>query len=644
MKRIVAIAAVTALVVALVLAWRPDLVGFGASSPSAPSPSAASAAAKADAAPAASATSALPAVEVASAHDLDYRFEMTAPFTGGADQTLRMRVRGTLELGTPRPDGDGAWLPARLRAPTLELDEVAQRVLDLPATAPEQAFALTFAARVLADGRVDAVRFDPKATFAARSMLATVAYAMQRSGDGQGPWQVDEHDLNGSYTARYQRGRDGSLDKAWTIGQGDDPPARLARISAVQVRYTLAGASLQALDYREAGRASTHSLNPATFKPYSLQLALHRRGDIDAAWASDVQPAALAAFSPADAPSREVEVSTRSYDAIVDEAKARAGQLDAAGHVKLRDEWTHLLARDAEALARTETALRQGTLAGEAQRMAVEAIVGARTPQAQDKVGGMIGDGALAEPLRLDLLAAVALMTRPTPALINTLERVAYAPQPGGIGGAAATTLGASAALLAEQDPEAARAVVGRLVANARPLLHPPTKAPKAPVGLREAWLAGLGNTGDPQALPEILAALDDEAEIVRGQAAISLRRYPAASCLDAMVTHMATERSAYVRENLVDAARSIGPAKMLAFVEKALRFDESVHVRLAAAYAVAAWSTQAPGLRKVLASALEHESSPKVAEALQSYLERGNLQGQPEQAPVKLGHPTEAP
>lgn len=571
----------------------------------------------------------------------DYAFAMTAPFAGSSDAELTLHVRGTLDLATPRPDKGAAWVPARLRAVTVERNDLATRVFDLSKLKPEADFAAEFAFHVAEDGRVDDVRLTEGQPFAARSALAATAWAAQRARPTPpetSAWDVQERDANGEYSAHYRAHADGSLDKTWTIGQGGDPPERLAQISTGRAHFALTDGVLQALEYDLRGKAATATLNVATFKPFSVHLSLERVGEADERWAASLRPDKLVAWRPGAVKRHKAEEETRRYEDVVADASARSGKMDPGTHAKLRAEWTHLIARQPEALARTEQQLRTGALPEDARRLAVEAMVGARTPQAQDRVTAMVSDDAVPEALRADLLTAAALMSGPTLAFVVGLEKLAFDPVRGQIGALAATTLGASAGFLAETHPAESAKVVQRLVDNARPVLDPPAHATKQPLAVRQAWLAGLGNTGDAQALPLILAALADPSEMLRAQAALSLRRQDPAACVGPMTERMAQDKSVHVRENLVDAARFLGPDKLLPLVEKALMFDASVHVRLAAAYTVTVWSTQAPGLRKVLAEALKREKSPKVAEALQNDLTQGRLAGEPVVAPVQMG------
>jgi hypothetical protein len=594
------------------------------------------------------------AADQGAAYAFDYSFAMTAPFAGGQDGDLTFHLTGTLDVARPQPDGpelhgqpgqhgqSGQWVSARLRQAKLEQNAVAAQVLDLPKVHPEADAERPFAFHLAADGRVDEVKCDPAASFAARSALAAFAWAWQRARPAEPKtttWQIEERDANGSYLVHYARRQDGGLDKTWTIGQGDDPPTRLGQISNGSAHIALAAGGVQTLDYTLAGKAATGTLNVATYKPFSVHLHLERTGAMDDAWAAAVQPTTLTAFTAASAKTRQrTEMATRTLDLILADVVAKSGKLDPGGHTNLRNELTRAVAQQPQAVGKIDGLLRSGTLQGEAERLAVEAIVGARTAEAQARVAGMFSDEALPLALRSDLLTAAAFMSSPNSAFVTSLEQMAYNPKASGLSAQAATTLGSAVAFLAEKEPAAAAIVMGRLLDNAKPVLLPPHMEHPQPQDVRQAWLAGLGNTGDPLSLPLILGALADKSEIIRGAAALALRRQDPAAVVGPMVDRMAVEQSVHVRENLVDAARFLGPGKLEEFVEKALRFDHSEHVRLAAAYAMASWSTAAPGLRKVLVDAQKHEKSPKVAEALQNYINQGHVNDGVATQPTKMG------
>ncbi len=563
------------------------------------------------------------------AYALDYSFEMTAPFANAADQTLHLHVTGTLELGAAQPDADGAWQPARLVAGHVEQDAVAARVLDWSLPGVEAELARPFAFHLQKDGRVDAVRCDPTLAFATRSTLAGAAWAIQHvhPATAAATWQLEERDANGTYQAKYRQAAAGVVEKTWQIGQNGDDPARLAQVSNGSARYAVNAHGLETMTWALSGTAATGSLDPAKYKPFALKIGLTRTGAVDAAWAATIRPEALQPFTSASAKVRQrLEAPTRPLDTVLADVAQKAEHLDPSGHVTLRDELTRAVRQDADGPAKLAAQLRQDAAPGEARRLAVEALIGARTEPAQEMAAQLMADETLAQPVRQELLAAAAFMSSPTVAFVTSLEKLAYNPRASTVSADAATTLGAAVAFLAEKNPQAARPVLERLIANAGPVLGRPTAKHAQPLAVRMAWLAGLGNTGDAATLSLILQALGDKDEFVRGAAALALRRQDPAAVATPLIDRMAIETSAHTRARLVDAARFLGPDKLGELVEKALRYDRSEHVRLAAAYAMTVWSTAAPGLRKTLVDALKHEKSPKVAAALQHDINQGQV------------------
>ena len=563
----------------------------------------------------------------------DYHFSLAAP------SPLDLRVRGVLELGQPSVVDGATWVPARLTGATVAMSAALAKVLDLPADGHglDGAWLL----RREADGRVTEVRFDPQMPVAGQSVLAALAFGTQLRRPDQPTartWQASEVDANGPYEARYERLTDGAVAKQWASG-----PARPGQRTDTTARYTADAKGLQQVQIDEHGTGSTGGLNSKQFVPMQLTIALVRSGTSDVRWSAGLKPDTLQAYTAATADvrwQRQAE-PTRAFANVVADVQTKAATSDAGGRVNLRNELTRAIGSTPAAVAQTEQLLRARTLDVKAEAVVIAALVGARTREAQTAVAGLIKDPGLPDDLRMPVLQSAAMMSGPTPAFVATLASLTKLSEDPAYRGAVATTLGQSITFLAETHPTEALQQLATYLEQAQAVLAPADHGKPQPAGIRFAWLAGLGNTGSPEALPLLLGALKDPNELVRGAGVLALRRQDPAACIDALVDRMAHDPSVHVRENVMDVAQMMGPAVTAPMVKKALYLDDSAFVRSAAALAVSVWSADAPAMRAVLVDALKHEKSPEVAQRLQNFIEQGRVAGQPMQTNTKMGaHP----
>ena len=144
----------------------------------------------------------------------------------------------------------------------------------------------------------------------------------------------------------------------------------------------------------------------------------------------------------------------------MNEVTSRAKDLDVAKRDNLQHELTRAIQADAASVPTTEAALRTGTLHPQAETVAIAALVGARTPEAQRAVGSLVKDPQLDETLRVRVLQSAALMTQPTAEFVTTLSSLVVLTDDAAYRSAVATTLGAAIGYLKETQPtEAATAM-----------------------------------------------------------------------------------------------------------------------------------------------------------------------------------------
>ncbi len=584
------------------------------------------------------ARSQLPRLPTGTVFSARYLFDLAAPAPLGH---IEVAVQGNLQLAQAVQRDGVTWVPARLQNVSVRLSDAARKVLDFQTD--DSALTHPWLLRADDDGHVREVRFAPGTPLAGQSVLAAFAYGLQLVRPAEAnlaKWETDEADANGAFHAAYARVPSGNVVKTWSSGD-----ARPGQRTTTTATHTLDTLGLQHLLLDERGTASTGNLDTRQFVAMSLTVDLLRAGTTDGQWALNLRPDALRTYTAATAAVHwhEDALPNRAFAEVLADVQARAEQTDAAGRVNLRNEMTRAIAADPATVVRVEARLRERTLSEPAERVVIAALVGARTAAAQTAVGALIKDPELEEALRVRVLQSASLMTSPKPAFVATLVDLVGLSSDPAYRGAVATTLGASIAFLGEQHPQEAQIAINKFVDQAAVALgqrggHHPFQAP---LSTRLAWLAGLGNTGHPDALPLILGALTDPDELLRGAAALALRRQEPAACIDAMVTRMAKDSSVHVRENVVDAARDMGPAVTEALVKKALYYDESAFVRSAAAYTLSVWSADSPGMRAVLVDALKYEKHPDVAERLQNFIQQGRVAGSPTVMDSKVGaHP----
>lgn len=566
----------------------------------------------------------------------DYRFAMDGGAKIGA---IAVEVHGTLELAAPRSIDDARWLPARLTQIETKLSPAAARMLGSEVEARLQA---PFLVRLEAGDRVGELRFPAETSVSVRAVLADLLLAAQWSRPDAGAdrsWIVEEPDANGLHSADYQRTAADAVTRSWRT-----PAERTGERLSVQARIALDDQGIALIEQRVEGTVSTGNVLADEHTALTLAIDLRRLGAVDAAWAAGLSPTAMVALAdrsgeaerPAAAPPH------RPAAEVLREVVARASAIGASGRTNLRNELTYALRDDDEAVTTVYETLREGTLDPKAESVAVAALTGAGTERAQRAMADLIDDPTLPQRTALAVLQAAAFLQHPNAAFLDRLEAASADRRRPEYAGGVATALGAALGHQKEDDPVAATQRIAKYVQRAsqaltgrdEPPAHPDspgnTSHEPEPVGIRIAWLAGLGNTTDPSALPVLFVGLVDNNELVRGSAALALRFQDPGAAMPWMTKLMATDPSIHVRENLVDAARFMGPKAARPLVEKALFYDESPHVRVAAAYTLSVWSNDVPGLRAVMTDALKREKHPRVAEALQNYVQLGRVPGSP--------------
>jgi hypothetical protein len=422
----------------------------------------------------------------------------------------------------------------------------------------------------------------------------------------------------------------------------------------VSADFSFDGASLRSLHYTEEGAIGKGKRAGTPEQAlYRVELTLQARGPASLAWAD---PAHLRGLTTFDARAAAASARAPQSNATLAELMA-AAQIAAAGgnpgdRATVADELARKLRIDPALVGEVAGKLRGGVGHDGVELALVEALVRADSAPAQRALTEMAADAAVARPLRERVLAGGVFVPHPTATFRSDLSSMAYAREDGAFAGMAAITLGAALQRAARDEAQAAAAAAdaARMAAHTQALLHGDTaagttaaaSAPPAPaahaddplagpgasasVGQIRRWITALGNTGLPQARPVLLTALRDPRERLRVAAALALRWQDAALVAAPMAEAMREDDSIHVRDNLLRAARYLGPEHLLTLVRKALFSDRSEWVRSSAAHTMTVWALEAPGLRADLEQALAAEASPKVRETLRNFLEPGRV------------------
>ena len=571
---------------------------------------------------------------------LSYSLVLEAPGKQAGHVSANVDLQGTLELtDATLPDHDG-WTAARASASRLTLNAAARQITQFSAE-PARDVTTPWLLRSDTDGRLAEVRFDENMTVGARGVLAAVAAAMQFAqpeDPAADAWQADERDVNGHYTATYTRRADGRVDKAYRVAAADSAPGGPTvpgyKLLA-DATFEMSGGRLVKLRATQSGQVSLGSAKADRQARFQAEITLERTGDTIAGWAAGLAPDRLQVFDARAAPARRRTAPTgQSYAELVAAAEKAGDARSWRDRYAVANALSASLRADPALVARVEGDLRAGVAKEPVQRTMIEALVRTGTATGQAALTRLAADPKVTRALREQVLAGAAFVKEPHPAFTRALAKIAFARTDSVYDSMAGMTLGAAALhqratdeAAAEETAESIATHTSDLLAQARAADQRSKHRPPRLSGAALAnWMAALGNTGSPQALQPLLAGLVDKSEPVRMAAALALRFQEPKAVLPAMHQVMLSDDSIHVRDNVIEAARYLGAPAAEALVVKALMHDVSKYVRLGAAHTVAAWASEAPGLRKHLVAALAREKAQGVRESLRNYLEPGRV------------------
>ncbi|MBI5495332.1 MAG: hypothetical protein HY904_09895 [Deltaproteobacteria bacterium] len=555
------------------------------------------------------------------------RYAMTmsgADAVGNVPQAL-MVLTGTLVV-EPAQEGERRWLKASLEGASLQLDEALRKVTDFPA-APDGEFKQPFAVPLERDGRVVDIRFARDLSLATRGTLAAVMQAAQfvRVDPAAAEYDLPEWSVNGTLSSHWLRKSASEYVRAWrgaeyvdTAGGLDPAPAQS---SFGEGTITLANGRIEKVEANERGTARTGA--QVQRRPsYTTSVELTRmEGKASVAAA---RPDALTPLVTS-----QLHIPLPREPAVpFEEAMA---QVEAAGDKRAeravaRKTLMYTLMASPASATQAEAVFRRPGTPDAVKRTTVEALAGAATPEAQSVLASVMLDDKVLVTDRLFVVQATVGVKKPREQLLDDMARLAYEHPDKIYASQVAMALGAEIAWAAEHNVKTATGYLAGYLQHAAAVLQPPNAGEPKRLRERSNWLGGLGNLASPNALPFIEAALSDPEQGIRASAAHALRFQDPRPVRERMQQIMHQDQSMTVRLGILHAARYMGPESQKTLVERALTYDPSENVRTEAAYVISAWLPQAPGLRQVLAQALEQERSEKVRHVLRNFLEPGRI------------------
>jgi len=581
---------------------------------------------------------------------LNFRGAMT-PFGQAAANTVGeavTSVTGQLEIAALPGTRNVSWLAMRLTGSQVRVNAPAEDLIG-QGEPLEEGLAEPWLVRLDEQGRVLALKFSAPTPVGAQTLAATLAHALQfvRPDEaGVSDWEVNEQDANGPYLAAYTTVNGQAVEKTWTLSPADGESNAaammgLSHTTHVAFAFDDGRGALSRVDYLQDGAVTLQFGEVVTPAPFRNAVRLNHSGGGSPAWAAGLDPAALKPMNVTVVRKPpEAKVGDDAYDAVLEAAGALHETDDMHARAALRRKLTQALQSDPTLADRLAKRLQQGKDSEVAERTAIEALASAGTRAAEDAIVDLVGDAATRPNLRGRVLVAATLMSQPSPAYVAAmleLMRKIHGRSQSDIG----VALGGSANALGDSSPEVAAEIVQNLVTTATPRITGSGASPqKDPPSVLERmqWVMALGNTADPKVFDAIVDALENDPAVpVRKTAAFGLRFQDPAQALPKMVDVYAIERDPSVRGALVAGAKFLGPSA-LPFVKKVLLADRFDTVRLEAAFTVASWGMDAPGMRAVIAEALQHESSQTVRETLKNYLEPGRIAAPFKETAIDLG------
>jgi HEAT repeat protein len=213
-------------------------------------------------------------------------------------------------------------------------------------------------------------------------------------------------------------------------------------------------------------------------------------------------------------------------------------------------------------------------LRGEKDRNTYSSLIGslsaASTPEAVRALAQVSADATLPEAVRVDAIAGLGVVEKPTQQGLEELRRLAESPEEV-LRSTATLALGNTARNLRQNGDPSADTVLDELSRALRATSNPLEQA---------LLLKALANTADVRVLPIIESSLRSESSLVREAAVAALRLIPDPAADRLLIARMLEDPSIDVRRSAVFASSFRPLPPLLPALEQALRTDQAEAVR----------------------------------------------------------------
>ncbi len=499
---------------------------------------------------------------------------------------------------------------------------------------------------------------------------------------GKASWTVREPDVDGKVEARYDLRTGGLNKSWFSKGIGTEVAKEDKSHVSSQGRCEseLADGRIQRALYNLEVRADLGLGAAEARYDGDVKATLQREADVAGDWAKGIDLAALEIGLGArrlQAPRPIVNVRDgASVGSLIAAASAASAKEDSKARRAARQELAVMIQRK-PALARDVAQILRQDRPDVERRSLIEALASSDTAEAKAEMASIINDASLQTSLRADVATGTTFMPRPGEGLLNSLRSQSEQAGVSRLGTASLYALSGQArmqpeALLAARLSaelqaralialsEAGAALEAKTVANKQseesakgklPLQAPvavaaeavavdaPVGGVKAPVtgievgkggplpaapaktvtaGQAIAWLDAVGTLGGDAVRVLITPWHHHPEHQVRMTAAFALRFVHTLEGRQKLVDILNHDPDGWVRRSAVMAMRFHPMAPFIDPVKRALKEDVHPNVRLAAAYNLSVWSTEAPALIEAVRAAAKREPKEFVQRAME--------------------------
>jgi HEAT repeat protein len=522
-----------------------------------------------------------------------------------AGQKVLARLAGSLALTVIGQDASGAQIRAELRSPRREQTPRAENDSTASLVKP-------FYFKALRTGEMTAFYFAKDVPGEDRILLKGLTTSLQIVApvDAGEAWQSTEQDVSGEYEAAY-RIKGGVVHKAKEKYLRARGQAGLIALPGDSV-YTVTSAIDFEIDTTGWPRAVTEdetldvkmqeirvvATSKTTARLVSVESHPELAGAVNLA---DFDPDVLSAAAASALAKKQADKG------LVDGKTFKQLGVELASsdvHVRNRTQarMAALFRVDPGAPREAEEAILHGDADTNAKKRLLGALGSAGTPEAQRALGSILDDTEAPRTMRRDAAVALGLSKQPSEEVELTLEKAMHAPDKD-VAETATLALGNTIHTMnTEQSGETADAVEALIDLLQKAMTD----------GEKTLYLQALGNTGDLRALAAIEPYLTHAEASLRAVATSSLR-FMSGSEVDALIIAAMADKDPAVRAAAVGTISSRPVAGLVAALDKLLRGESEVTIRMAIVNAMNIKRKEAPAIDESLAWAAEEDPSSSV-------------------------------